>query len=424
MVRKAKKKLAKKTAKAVVKDIEKVVHGKKKAKKSKASKRAEKSKSLSKAIESGKAVSLVPLAPKPRGKRAGLKSLSGNPYLATMMNPFDITGVKCPDIVLPKSGTTQIRYVFRLTSLSAGDGGFIVYPRFKNFIFNLTAVAPGPESGDDSRPTTPQLSSKPNKKNAHCACGLTKDELACGIRRWCGQEDCPTVDFSPRASGDFTWSASDAPNYAADVAQIASFRPVSMGVKIQMITNATQDQGMFAAGWTPSIYTDTNQFLNWSTVLSLPFTTVGRVRNGAILIWRPESNVNFEFKDSTAATAMPGLFFVVNSCQASTVLLSVEVCANLEVLPQKAALNVINTTVDSPPYDYLRAAQDVMAGASTVVQGAVEALGSVPDVVDKVYNTAKKSYTLLQVGAHVATALGLKGVSNAHSARIGYKDEI
>lgn len=160
------------------------------------------------------------------------------------------------------------------------------------------------------------------------------------------------------AGADFTATITGFPQANALGGIYRSHRPVSMCIDIQYIGTALANSGVITAmevprGWAPLAGSSDRKV---SGILSNPGAETYPVRDGVRIVWVPEDNGDYEFKDMTvygvtSATnpyveggGWPALFFLYSGGDTTNGQILVTVTLNSELIPLQTVSSIINTS--------------------------------------------------------------------------------
>lgn len=174
--------------------------------------------------------------------------MGNNPYLATLQNPFEVRGVRVPDMVTFPSSTFSVEYeksvVIDSTNLF---GAFVVYP------FNSTTTL----------------------TNSNGPVSMMK----AAVNTWSGSEEY------------FLW------DQASQIASLYdSIRPVSAGLQIYSIGSSTIDGGEVCVGLDPrSVNPFSYNCGAYSDLCGQSFTKTLPFKTGGYVTWKPMDNFDMEY---------------------------------------------------------------------------------------------------------------------------------
>jgi len=245
-----------------------------------------------------------------------------NHYLMSLLDPENVTGAKIPDLVAYPSGTFQLVVDGLLTTASGGDSiAIVAYP----FIGDNSTFWPVTTSN-----------------------GTTSGSLASQAN----------VNWSNRSSVPGVWTQN---------------RPVSMALRVEFIGPSTADGGYCCFGLAPR-----SQFITAPTTFAFPNTfssylsinnsTTSPVRNGAIVRWRPQDNLDLEYNEPVTrpdsdSQDYPALYFAATAMPSSISYIKYRVTANFEGIAQNSLFSMVQAEASPVNMPQLEEGFNVMANS-------------------------------------------------------------
>jgi len=261
---------------------------------------------------------------RPRSRRTNIKKM--NPYLATLKDPENISGIKVPAMCGAPTGTYQVTYE------------------------TITAV----------------------DANGHYAiCAFPQGALgggAAGI-------GAVSVSTATDAAGVITWGNGFQPLGTQSSSTIyRQVRAVSACLKLEYIGNTSQDAGIIIGGWSPYHGDNTTVTANVpagarpaSTVLAMgtSYTQTYPLRNGSCITWRPQDEQAFEFQQNNLAISHDGnwaTIWAVITGGTPGQNFKYRLTINYEGLPLGDSANFLNTAIQPSNHSWLEAAAEWAQG--------------------------------------------------------------
>jgi len=242
-------------------------------------------------------------------------------YIKTLSYPEYTPGTKVPDLCTFPTGTFQLTYDATFATVGAGDG----------FLFGFSPSINGPMSYSNNA----------------------------------------------AAGGSFGVPVSVAWNSKTAVqAAYLSYRPVSAEIYVEFIGSTFADQG-YVVGWM-NPRDATAVVLNNRTVaqvLALPYTRTYPLRNGIRVLWRPEDNTEFEFKNSITDYSFPNIGIMLVGAALATTAIKLRAVCNYEGIPAADTFDLVNSAPSPVDLNQLQQAFNFASNPYTAFSSFVESSG-------------------------------------------------
>lgn len=235
------------------------------------------------------------------GRRGG--QTGTNLYLASLIDPENNPGAKIPDMVTFPSATIQMTADGIAGPTGTGDG---------------CAIIVNPILGTPDATTA-----------------------------------FPIYRGSNAISGnDYSWTNVPWANGVTIRTLFDTYRPVSAVLYAEFIGASTNDAGQICMGMIPRTGAATpnaieNLARNFTVAVAQSFTKTIPLRNGAVITWKPQDNVDLEYKfaqSNTAADHQFPLIFFCTAGQAVGVTIRYRVVVNFELIPTTDTSTFLNPT--------------------------------------------------------------------------------
>lgn len=235
---------------------------------------------------------------RPKAKRTrnqsrpgGQSKITGNQeisYLTTLRQPETTPGGKVPDLCTFPTGTFQLTYDTTIGPNGTGDAyGFSLFPSMQAPIATFSNALP---------------------------------------------------------NGAMAFSAVEWPSKAAIIGVYDQYRPVSAEIYLEYIGSTFKDQGYVILALIPrgGIVPTTI-----ATFMALPYTRTYPLREGARVIWKPQDNADFEFKNVLLGTAslFPTIAILavgMEPAAGQSISAKIRVVANYEGIPKSDTSTLVN----------------------------------------------------------------------------------
>jgi hypothetical protein len=234
-----------------------------------------------------------------------------SPFVATLQDPENVTGVKWPGPTAVPTGTFQLSYDGTITTDANGNYAGLVGPQISAGTSNIGVLQ---------------------------------------------------AAASTTAGGNITWAAGPStffPSGASAGLIYDNFRVVSGCVKITYIGNTSTDAGLVTGWWDilngiPSVanlITYGTQFVgSTSAVYSKAYSESWPLRNGLCNLWKPADYTDGAFQPSLAVLAVtqssPVLGFLINGATPSTALARIRIVFNYEGIPTSDTADFVSSTTN------------------------------------------------------------------------------
>lgn len=296
-----------------------------------------------------------------------------NPYLHTVLDPFNCLGVRIPYGDIPSS-TLNIRQRFQLTTGSTGC------------LFAALGCAPWKQSysGTDQISIANQCSLVPNELSGYDLALATKRIWSYGYGGYSVKADLSSGAsiLFPTATAD--WSTITLPGWTATDKVVpgtySEIRLVSAGITITPLGAVTSSQGLMVMAFLPCDSFPMDYDMHNITVEEVYYQPLSCVIplnkiQGGTIIYKPEDLGPLEYRSlndgSTDAESLendpnlsPGGFWILIQDYAPDSAFLFEVSLNYEAIPKQ---NTLNVGVEPPLQDL------------PMLDHALQVLGSVPN---------------------------------------------
>lgn len=239
-----------------------------------------------------------------RGVRGGKGQTGQNLYLASLQDPENNPGAKIPDMVTFPSTTAQLTWDTTLAPATGGDGvAAILWPAL---------------GSPDAATVMPIITG-------------TNNTTPGSVYTWIGN----------------LWPKATALRGLSD-----SYRPVSACIYAEFIGASTNDGGQICMGIVPrsgafTMAAKEALVSGFNTGAAQSFTKTVPLRNGAIVMWKPQDNQDLEYKDCQDNTAnlhdLP-FIFICTAGQSPSASLRLRFICNFELIPTTDTASIINPT--------------------------------------------------------------------------------
>jgi len=233
------------------------------------------------------------------------KSGGGNPYLAALMNPFDIQGAKIPDLGVFPSGTASY-YSRQLVNLTTNPYAFVFQP-----------------SPNNEQSVTSNL-------------------------------------------GTVTWGAWTASQQNAQFqALFHSYRVVSGGLRVRYMGPTLSDQGMLCACLLPKQEGFSASIAAIADIQNRPQSVCTRLGDGLEFLWSPQDVDDYIYyitgsSSITGLTRLPSICLGISGQNANAPVM-IEWFYNLEVIPETRIVSYVHTTASPSNPSWLAQAETFMS---------------------------------------------------------------
>lgn len=229
-----------------------------------------------------------------RARRQNKSAFNSGDYLECLMDPENHPGCRVPDMVTIPSSTFQFVYDDIISPTGTGDG---IQVLINPVNYGGSTVADRP------------------------------------IQIWANT----TPGGAYAAVKQINWVQGATINGLFD-----QYRPVSGVLYVEFIGNSTADSGEVSMGWLPRIEAASSPIAalgtNFASVVQQSFTKTIPLRNGAVVMWKPQDNQDLEYaRDGTAYNASgtnywPSIFAATSGQQTASAV-RIRAVFNYEAIP-------------------------------------------------------------------------------------------
>jgi hypothetical protein len=256
-----------------------------------------------------------------RSRRMGNSPYTQNDYLATLLNPAMVMGVRIPDVNMVPTGTFQLTSDLILPTGTSGDLAVVVNPQYANY--NLAATNP--------------------------------------------------------SSGNITWGPGT--GFAGKASALAIYqaaRVVSASLSFQWIGNTLYDAGLNAGTWFPRTE-NALTITSFGTWMTSPYVSYTPLRDGMEVLYKPQDNQDFEFTSFANGGPTIGIWasgLVPTSGGGSAAPVKVRIVVNYEGIAATDTNNFVSTRSEISQPEKIAQAASVVESAYDLVRPFTSSLRS------------------------------------------------